>query len=292
MANVKISNLPVETSLAAMTGIAGYNATGTAQISGADIISNIPTVNNPTITLTAGTGLTGGGTFTLNQAGATNITFDASGTTAGLGDVLTVDDESDDGQVLAMIDGAERLEISKDQIRHTGTLSDFDIVNSQGTLRLSATGGLGLILNSSNTIKVLDDVEFDVNGIIDRLGNLGTGGQFLASTGSALEWTTPSSSPSKTPQVLTTGTATWAIGSGYNAILTNNTATTLSITGLVDGDTGTLIVNNSGGGTISWPGGSVWPGGTPPTLTGSGTDIFSFIYVFPIYYWSYGQDFS
>lgn len=39
MANVKISNLPVETTLANMTGIAGYNAAGTAQISGATIDS-------------------------------------------------------------------------------------------------------------------------------------------------------------------------------------------------------------------------------------------------------------
>ena len=40
---------------------------------------NIPSsANNPTITLTAGTGLTGGGTFTLNQSGASTITFNAS----------------------------------------------------------------------------------------------------------------------------------------------------------------------------------------------------------------------
>lgn len=39
MANVKISNLPVETVLANMTGIAGYNASGTVQISGATIDS-------------------------------------------------------------------------------------------------------------------------------------------------------------------------------------------------------------------------------------------------------------
>ena len=39
MANVKISNLPIETTLANMTGIAGYNASGTAQISGATIDS-------------------------------------------------------------------------------------------------------------------------------------------------------------------------------------------------------------------------------------------------------------
>ena len=41
--------------------------------------ATVPTVNNPTITLAAGTNMTGGGSFTLNQAGAQTITFNASG---------------------------------------------------------------------------------------------------------------------------------------------------------------------------------------------------------------------
>jgi len=275
MANVKISNLPVETDINNIIGFAGYNAAGTCKISGADLINTLPSstptlgdvltagddaidqsiffkttsdirvlrldkngvsmnnfatdllisansggrlflnsnsndvviqalgtgqvvFNTPEIALQSGdvldsTSSAGSTGQVLSSLGAGNGTewVAAGGPASGLGDVLTTDNESNDGQVLAMIDGVERLEVSKDQIRHTGTSGDFDIVNSNGTLRLSATGGLGLILNSSNTIKVLDDVEFDVNGIIDRLGNLGTGGQFLASTGSALEWTTP-----------------------------------------------------------------------------------------------------
>lgn len=39
------------------------------------LTSALPIVNNPTVTLTAGTGLTGGGTFTLNQAGNATITL-------------------------------------------------------------------------------------------------------------------------------------------------------------------------------------------------------------------------
>lgn len=38
-------------------------------------IANLPTVNNSTITVTAGTGMSGGGSFTLNQAGAGTITL-------------------------------------------------------------------------------------------------------------------------------------------------------------------------------------------------------------------------
>lgn len=42
--------------------------------------SSLPTVNNNTITLVAGTGLTGGDSFTLNQGSNKTITFNASGT--------------------------------------------------------------------------------------------------------------------------------------------------------------------------------------------------------------------
>jgi len=321
---------------------------------------------------------------TINTSGDMEWVDLPSGAASGLGDVLTTDNESDDGQILAMIDGAERLEVSKDIIRHTGVSGDFDIINANGTLRLSANGGLGLILNSSNTIKVLDDVEFDVNGIIDRLGNLGTGGQALLSTGSALEWTTygleqvlQTSSAAGTGQSITftdgtninvlsvtgfdsastatlevkssganvevnsvnndvilkgggdlvlentglgtpvsgdylvadgvtgkakwqtdpkafvtlTGSPTWVIRNGYNA--TWNIAAgseTLSITA-DDGDSGTLIVINNGG-EITWPANSNWPDATEPTLTATGTDVFSFIYDGTNYYWSFGQNFG
>ena len=53
-----------------------YNGTWLAT-SGEDF--NIPTVNNTTITLKAGSGMTGGGSFTLNQSTNKVITFNASG---------------------------------------------------------------------------------------------------------------------------------------------------------------------------------------------------------------------
>ena len=77
MANVKISNLPVETSLAAMTGIAGYNASGTAQISGANIISGAaqPDQNLASV-LATGSIATSGQTITLaNSASNTSTTM-------------------------------------------------------------------------------------------------------------------------------------------------------------------------------------------------------------------------
>jgi len=47
-------------------------------------------VNDPTITISAGTGLTGGGSFTLNQAGTETITLNASGGVSSLGNLSDV----------------------------------------------------------------------------------------------------------------------------------------------------------------------------------------------------------
>lgn len=75
MANVKISNLPVETTLANMTGIAGYNAAGTAQISGANIISGAaqPDQNLASV-LATGSIATSGQTITLANSGSNTST--------------------------------------------------------------------------------------------------------------------------------------------------------------------------------------------------------------------------
>ena len=64
------------------SGTLGIDMQGTSSqyINGAGNLINLSTLaaNNPTITLTAGTGLTGGGSFTLNQSGASTITFNNS----------------------------------------------------------------------------------------------------------------------------------------------------------------------------------------------------------------------
>ena len=375
MANVKISNLPVETTLANMTGIAGYNASGTAQISGATIDSaflksnsdlQLIVDNGNTIDSNAGTGsiiFSNGGSntnttmsvnsissdtsfsiigttlntnLTLTSGGELRITPNASlgtpavgdvlaaknalgdvewvaagGPTPGIVDVLNAGYTANTGQVIALTTGGVVTTYAQTNIQCGGPFSITQGTNDlltlgSGVSAASVIGGAGAVQvgDTGNNLLIStngsDKIQLSVNGTGEVQFYLGTAnpgpaiGDVLTakSTSGDVEWTTPSSGPSKTPQTLTPGTTTWAIGSGYNAILNNNTATTLSITGVADGDTGTLIVNNSGGGTISWPSLSVWPGGTPPTLTASGTDIFSFIYVFPTYYWSYGQDFS
>ena len=74
-----VSGTPINSSGTLAIEVQG---TSSQYINGAGNLITFPQIpssaNNPTITLTAGTGLTGGGTFTLNQSGASTITFNAS----------------------------------------------------------------------------------------------------------------------------------------------------------------------------------------------------------------------
>jgi len=58
---------------------------------------------------------------------------------SNLGDVLTAGNESDDGQILKMVDAGEYLEIYANSIKHTTIANDFEIENEQGDLSLIAS---------------------------------------------------------------------------------------------------------------------------------------------------------
>lgn len=102
-----------------------------------------------------------------------------------------------------------------------------------------------------------------------------------------------------TIQTLSSGaTITWNITNGANSTLTlNNTGATLSITSPIAGYTYTItITQGSGGGkTITtWPTGTIWPSGTPITLsTAAGQkDIISFYYDGTNYWPTYGNNYN
>jgi hypothetical protein len=69
---IGLTSLSVSTTTASGGGSLAYNNTsGVFTFAPA----SLPTVNDSTITITAGTGLSGGGTFTLNQSGTTTVTL-------------------------------------------------------------------------------------------------------------------------------------------------------------------------------------------------------------------------
>ena len=333
MANVKISNLPVETTLANMTGIAGYNAAGTAQISGANIISGAaqPDQNLASV-LATGSIATSGQTITLaNSASNTSTTmgvnaissdtsFSIIGTTNNTNLTLTSGGElritpnaslgtPNIGYVLTAKNAQGDLQWSQFAIAQgiINVLSSGSTANPGQSITFSGAGGAtntfgltGSSANNSNEVKAtggnveINSVSNDVvitgggNLVLQNTG-LGTpvSGDYLVAdgvTGKAIWETDPKAF------VTLTGSPTWVIRDGYNATWNIGAGSeTLTITAN-DGDTGTLIVTTTTG-EITWPTGSLWVGGTEPTLT-NGVDVFSFIYDGTNYYWSYGQDFS
>ena len=72
-----------------MTGLLTLSGAPTADLNAAtkkyvdDSIPTTPTVNNTKITLAAGTNMSGGGDFTLNQGTTKTITFNATASFAG-----------------------------------------------------------------------------------------------------------------------------------------------------------------------------------------------------------------
>lgn len=89
-------------------------------------------------------------------------------------------------------------------------------------------------------------------------------------------------------------TPSWDIRANYNAELTINAAgSTLTIQGALPGDYGTVIVDSSASTSLTFPTGSVYPGGAAPTLTGTANkDVLSFLYDGTNYYWTSALDFS
>jgi len=76
---------------------------------------------------------------TVNSSGDMEWVDLPSGAASNLGDVLTAGNESDDGQILKMVDAGEYLEIYANSIKHTTIANDFEIENEQGDLSLIAS---------------------------------------------------------------------------------------------------------------------------------------------------------
>jgi len=313
---------------------------------------------------------------TINSSGDMEWVDLPSGSASGLGDVLTAGNESDDGQILKMVDAGEYLEVYANSIKHTTIANDFEIENEEGDLSLIAsenieiesggelrvkpnavlgTPNTGYVLTAKNALGDLEWSQFaiaqplpnvltngstanpgqsitfsggggtinvfsitgsdtngsnevkasggnvEINSVSDDVVLKGGGDLYLENTGLG----TPTSGDyliadgvaGKTawftdPKAFVTlGNNTWVIRDGYNAIWNIGAGSLTLAIAASDGDSGTLIVINNGG-EITWPTNSNWPDATEPTLTTTGTDVFSFIYDGTNYYWSFGQNFG
>jgi hypothetical protein len=89
----------------------------------------------------------------------------------------------------------------------------------------------------------------------------------------------------------------WNNGQKQRATLTGNvtyTFTALDVTGGAASLTLRLIQDGTGGRTVTWPAGVLWPGGTAPTLStaASAIDIITFYWDGTNYYGAALLDFS
>ena len=188
MANVKISNLPVETSLAAMTGIAGYNASGTAQISGANIISGAaqPDQNLASV-LATGSIATSGQTITLANS-ASNIS-----TTMGVNAISSDTSFS----IIGTTSNTNLTFTSGGELRFTpnansGTPAPGDVLaakNVQGDVEWVTAGGstpgIGDVLNASQNTFSGQKINFINGGTVAEVSTAGifAGGNFTIAQG-------------------------------------------------------------------------------------------------------------
>ena len=112
--------------------------------------ASLPSVGNGTITMVAGTGLTGGGTFTTNQSGNTSITFNASGSGTMSNWNLTADSGG-----TAQIDNGETVDIVGGTNITTARSGNNVTINNGITNNNQLTNGAGYTTNTGDITAVV-----------------------------------------------------------------------------------------------------------------------------------------
>ena len=112
--------------------------------------ASIPSGGNGTITMVAGTGLTGGGTFTTNQSGNTSITFNASGSGTMSNWNLTADSGG-----TAQIDNGETVDIVGGTNITTARSGNNVTINNGITNNNQLTNGAGYTTNTGDITAVV-----------------------------------------------------------------------------------------------------------------------------------------
>ena len=162
-----------------ITGANGTEVTRTANTN--TIVVTGATVNNSTITLTAGSGLATGGSFTLNQASSGTITFDVD--YAGTDNVILSATDAE-GSAIATTDVILYSDSNdSDNVKH-GLVSDLPFTNTQGTL----TGiGAGDYILVDNTTPAVPQVSADATttATADKLAARDSSGFLFSATPSS-----------------------------------------------------------------------------------------------------------
>ena len=127
--------------------------------------ASLPSVGNGTITMVAGTGLTGGGTFTTNQSGNTSITFNASGSGTMSNWKLTADSGG-----TATIDNGETVDIIGGTNITTARSGNNVTINNGITNNNQLSNGAGYTTNTGTVTQVSTGTGLD--GSISTSGTI------------------------------------------------------------------------------------------------------------------------
>tara|TARA_R110002050_G_scaffold109742_4_gene220978 strand:+ start:3245 stop:7165 length:3921 start_codon:yes stop_codon:yes gene_type:complete len=206
--------------------------------------ASLPTVNNSTITFSAGTGLTGGGTITLNQSSNETVTFNASNN----GTVTSVNFKTD----------GTALNVASNSITTSGTMtgvwqgSSSEYVNGEGdlvsfpsipqgdiTAVVAGTGMSGggtsgsVTLNCTitNNNQLTNGAGYITASSSDTLTNKGgnisqwtNDSGYLTSAGSMSSWILKEGNGTETSTVTNGETVTFAQGAGIQTELTSTSS--------------------------------------------------------------------
>ena len=167
----------------------------------------------------------------------------------------------------------------------TGT--DSDPVTVGGNLNVTGATAINTLsatnVIASGTLGVTGASTF--TGTLSALGNVSVGGTLgvtgastFTGTIAALNKVTLASAIHEARVDLSTATEINVSQANY-FIRTISTDTTFTVTGTpATGTVASFILDltNGGAGTITWASGTVWAGGTAPTLTASGRDVLGF----------------
>ena len=238
-------------------------------------LTGLSSANNTTITLTAGTGMSGGGDFTTNQSGAEEITFTNAGVTSNVaGGGITVSGAT----------GAVTIAVNSGSILPFISSSVFSTVSGDITINAAGVAAIGseVIVNADIADSTID-LTAKVTGTLP-VANGGTGINSLG-TGVATFLGTPSSANLRSAVTDETGTGALVFATSP-ALVTPDigaaTGTSLVLSGdlTVNGDLVTLntanlniedkfILLNSGSSTATDESGIIFGGANGTAGSGS-----------------------
>jgi hypothetical protein len=231
--------------------------------------NTLPTIGNGTLTISAGTFMTGSGTFTANQSTNTSITIGTNATAVNTASTIVARDASGNfsaGTITASLNGTASTGTQVIQTLFNPLMVTNRVLYP--AFWFNSLSGGSKALYGDNSINALLTIRFEtgiagttdpvfytpnitnlgtiITGTItDGSSSVGTSGQYLTSTGSALSWVTL---PTIGNGTLTISAGTFMTGSGtFTANQSTNTSITIGTNATAVNTVSTIVARDASG---------------------------------------------